>query len=262
MRSTRMGVFVCTLLLALPSGAQTLTSPGVATLQQSLTSMAGSTSVSDVTLNGTANRIAGSGNDTGAITLEALATGQSSLKFDSSAGTSTEVRSISSAGLGTGSWSGPDGVSHPMAAHNVMTDSSWFFPALTIAKLLGSQATSVSLVAEETKDGVSVTHLTTSQQLANVPADSVSLMQHLSQMDLYLDGTTLLPVALSFSVHPDNNMLLDIPVEIRFSDYRAVNGVQVAHHIQKYVDNSLFLDIQIQTATLNSGLAPSALTIQ
>jgi hypothetical protein len=97
----------------------------------------------------------------------------------------------------------------------------------------------VSRVGLETKDGISVTHPTVTQQFPEVPPEMTPLMQHLGQMDIFLDATTLLPVALDFNVHPDNNALLDIPVEIRFSGYSAVNGIQVPLHIQKYLNDTL-----------------------
>jgi hypothetical protein len=149
-----------------------------------------------------------------------------------------------------------------MSAHNLLTDSSWFFPALTLGRLLASPTDAVALVGQETKDGISVTHLTTSQQFSDFEADMAVQMQHLSQTELFLDAKTLLPVALEFNIHPDNNAGLDIPVEVRFSDYRTVNGVQIPFHVQKYLNNSLMLDIQLQTAVMNSGLAPSAFAVQ
>jgi len=87
-------------------------------------------------------------------------------------------------------------------------------------------------------------------------------LQHLSHMDIFLDSSTQLPVALAFNQHPDNDAGLDMPAEIRFSDYRAVNGVQVPFHIQRYLNNNLIFDIHLQTATLNSGLAAGAFAIQ
>jgi hypothetical protein len=158
----------------------------------------------------------------------------------------------------------PDGKVHSQSQHNLMTDSSWFFPALTLGRLVSSQNSSVSLVGQETRDGVSVFHLTATQQflVPDTPAEIAPELQRLSQMDIFLDSSTQLPFALTFNQHPDNNVLLDIPVEVRFSDYRAVNGVQVPFHIQRYLNNSLILDVQLQTAILNSGLAASAFAIQ
>jgi hypothetical protein len=143
-----------------------------------------------------------------------------------------------------------------------MTDSSWFFPALTLGRLVSSQSSSVSLIGQEARDGVSVVHLTVSQLFPDLPNKISLLMQHLSQMDIYLDSSTQLPVALAFNQHPDNDAGLDIPIEVRFSDYRAVNGVQVPFHIQRFLNNGLILDIQLQATTLNSGLTASAFAIQ
>jgi len=141
-------------------------------------------------------------------------------------------------------------------------DSSWFFPALTLTKILTSPTAVVTLVGEETKGGIAATHLTTIQQVPDVPADTAALEQHLSQTDVFLDAVSLLPIFLDFNIHPENNALLDMPVEIRFSDYRAVNGVQVPFHIQRYLNNTLILDIELQTVTVSSGLTASAFEIQ
>lgn len=271
MRSARVGLLVCFLLLSVPLlSQQAQTTPvlspanvqGAAILRQAVGAVIGSTVVSDVTLNGTATRIAGSDNESGSVLLEGLAGGQSLFNFTSASGKLDEVRSISSSGVPIGSWTGPDGTTHSMSGHNLLTDSSWFFPALTLGRLLASPTDVVALVGQDTKDGISVTQLTTSQQFPDFDANMAAQMQHLSQTELFLDAKTLLPVALEFNIHPDNNLLLDIPVEIRFSDYRAVNGVQIPFHVQKYLNNSLILDIQLRSATFNSGLSASAFTVQ
>ena len=65
-----------------------------------------------------------------------------------------------------------------------------------------------------------------------------------------------------FNTHPDNDMGLDIPVRIAFSDYRTVNGFQVPFRVQKFLNNTLTLDLQFQSATLNSGLTSAAFTVE
>jgi hypothetical protein len=81
-------------------------------------------------------------------------------------------------------------------------------------------------------------------------------------MDLYLDSSTFLPVSITFSIHPDNNALLDVPVEVHFSDYRKVSGVQVAFHVQKFISNQLTLDVSFQTVSLNTGLSTTDFAVQ
>jgi hypothetical protein len=54
---------------------------------------------------------------------------------------------------------------------------------------------------------------------------------------------------------------VDIPVAIQYSNYQTISGVTLPLHVQKYINNGLTLDLQIQSASFNSGLAtpsPSA----
>jgi hypothetical protein len=249
----------------------------VSLLQKSLAAQVGEVQVSDVTLTGTAQWIAGSDDETGTATLMATAVGDSRLTLSFSTGERDEIRNhagtplASSLPPGTtaqmiqqqpvGAWSGPSGVMNGMAGHNVMTDATWFFPAATFGRLVAAPNYTLSYIGPETHDGEAVVHISVSQQLAQAPPSSASaaqmaaLTQHLSQMDLYLNSITLLPVALAFNVHPDNNALVDIPTEIQFSNYQPVDGVQVPLHVQRYLNNSLTLDLQFNNATLNSGLA-------
>ena len=266
MRSARYAWLFCLFLVPFPIWAQQTaptTAQGAVILQRAFGVLAGSASLADVTLTGTARRIAGSDDETGTAVLKALATGEVRMDFGFPSGQRSEARTNSANGA-AGTWTGPDGKVHPQSQHNLMTDSSWFFPALVLGRLVSSKNSSVSLLGQETRDGISVVHLTASQQFSgpDVPADISTLMQHLSQIEIFLDSSTQLPVVLAFNQHPDNDAGLDIPAEVRFSDYRAVNGVQIAFHIQRYLNNSLILDIQLHTATMNSGLTAGAFTAQ
>jgi hypothetical protein len=89
------------------------------------------------------------------------------------------------------------------------------------------------------------------------PAGTADPLRTLSSIDIYLDATALLPVALAFSTHPDNNALTNVSVEVDFSNYETVNGAQVPFHIEKYMNGSLFLDVIIQHVNVNSGLTES-----
>ncbi|HKI12751.1 MAG TPA: hypothetical protein VKA02_11595 [Candidatus Acidoferrum sp.] len=84
----------------------------------------------------------------------------------------------------------------------------------------------------------------------------------MTQVDLYLDPTTSLPVSYVFNSHPDNNAGLDIPTEIRYSDYKNVGGVQIPFHVQKFINNTLTLDLQFQNASLNTGITAAQISAQ
>jgi hypothetical protein len=81
-------------------------------------------------------------------------------------------------------------------------------------------------------------------------------------VDFYLDPVSLLPLAIAFKVHPDKDMNTEIPTEVRFADYRVVNGARVPFHIQRLLNGSLVLDIVVTSATLNSGLPDSTFSLQ
>jgi len=233
-------------------------------LQQSLAAQIGSASISDVTLAGTARRIAGSDDESGTVTLKALSSGATRLDFNFPSGPRSEFKSfVSNApnGTPTGAWSGPDGVFHPIAGHNLVNDWGWS-PLFTLAAAMNTQNHTVSLVGTEIRNGQSVVHLALSQQFPSLSTSGASLMTHLSQIGVFLDAATLLPASITYNIHPDNNALQDIPVELRFSDYRAANGSQLPFHIQKFINNSVSLDIQFQSASLNTGITAAQVGAQ
>lgn len=280
-------------ILAIPLAAQQTASTSPATsdpqavtlLQKSLVALTGGASVTDATLTGTARRIAGSDDETGSATLEATSLGDSRVELSFASGNRIEIRNHSSLPLAgalppgippaaaepVGEWVGPDGVGHAMAAHNVMTDSAWFFPALTLQRLLAASNYVLSYVGQETHNGAAVLHVAAVEQFPQLPTSAstrspglpaAQLMQHLSQMDFYFDPASALPVALDFTEHPDTDALIDIAVEIRFLGYRAESGISVPIHIQEYFNNGLALDVAISNAAVNSGLPPSTFAIQ
>jgi len=218
-------------------------------------------SVTDVTLSGSVRRIVGSDDESGTATLKALSSGSARVDLSLSSGPSSEIQNLSTAAP-AGSWSGPDGIVHPIAYHNLLAEPAWFFPAFAISRRLSSSYTITDLGPVTYDGGQQVEHISISQNSASPSSAGAPTFQHLTEVDFYLDSVTALPDAVSFNVHPDNNALLDIPVEVRFSDYRTVSGVQIPFHIQKFSSNTLFLDIQLQSVSVNSGLSATQFTVQ
>lgn len=232
----------------------------LALLQQALAALNPGTPTTDVTLSGTAHSIAGGDDETGTATVKAV-TGASRIDLNFPSGARSEIQNGNGSSP-VGTWSGPDGVAHPISFHNLLTDPVWFFPQFPIAHRISGSGYLVSYVGHETLDSLAVEHIMISQTpIPQTPADTPTIT-HLSQMDYFLDSTTFLPVALTFSIHPDNNALLDIPIEVRFSDYRAVNGGQVPFRVQRLLNNGLVLDLQFDKALVNTGLSTSPFQVQ
>lgn len=283
-----VGAIICCVSVA--TLAQQATSPAappttsdpqaVALVQRALAALAGSVAVFDVTLVGTAHWTVGSEDEVGTANLNAMAPAYSKMSLSLPSGTRMEIRNplgtplsgatpiplpASAGPQPVGAWSGPDGVVHAMAFHNLMTDATWFFPALTLGRLASSSSYILSYLGQENHEGSNVAHVSACIALspdANGPQYLLSAVEHLTNIDIYLDVTTLLPVSLSFDTHLENNLFVDIPIEIRFSGYQSVNGVQVPFHLQKYQNNGLVLDLQFNGATLNSGLTATSFQIQ
>jgi hypothetical protein len=229
-------------------------------LQKSLAALAGNTTLADITLSGTAERIAGSDDETGSVVLKANSAGALRLDFSYSSGPRMEVRSVTADGVFSGAWSGPDSVSHPIAFHNLVGD--WgFVPVFALANILSNQNTVLSYVGLETLDGQSVLHLRSHQQFPSFPSDSANLLQHLSEMDILLDSATLLPVVIRYNAHPDDDALQDIPVEMRFSEYRVISGALFPFRVRKYLNNGLTLDLKFDSVAVNSGVGPDTFSV-
>jgi hypothetical protein len=134
MRLSRPLLVILVLLASIPTLAQqtaATNAQGTLLLQRSRGAIAGSTSVADVTLTGTARRIAGSDDETGTVVLKALSTGEARADFSFPSSPRSEVYANSDKGP-VGSWSGPDGTSGAMSLHNLLVDSAWFAPALIL----------------------------------------------------------------------------------------------------------------------------------
>lgn len=230
----------------------------VALATNALSALSAGHPISDVTLTGTGTRTAGSDVESGNVTLKALGPYQSRVDLVVSGGTLSDIFSLSASDAPQGFWIGKDGTAHPMAEHNTLAGAVWFFPALSILSQASNPNYAVSYLGQETRQGVSVQHLRFVLQSPSASAAGDQILAQLSATDVYLASSSLLPVALAFNTHPDNDALTDVPVEADFSDYQAVNGVQVPFHIQKFLNGVLLLDLAVQNVTVNSGLTDSA----
>jgi hypothetical protein len=91
--------------------------------------------------------------------------------------------------------------------------------------------------------------------------NAAALIQQLSTTDVYFDAVSYLPVVIDFSVHPDNNAGLNLPVEIQFSGYKLANGIRTPSRIQKLLQGSLMLELSVTAVAINSGLSDAQFAV-
>ncbi len=245
----RLLVFLCcssALCLAqLPNS--TPTAPTVLTQAQS--AFSGGKSVTTVQMNGSASWHYGSDEQTGTVTLIASANGATSVTLGLSGGTRKESFAAWDQNP-TCDWTDTDGKNHTNPTHNCLTPSTWFLPSISLQTTLPSTAVA-GYVGQESTDAGVVHHVRQQRSIVNATPAAKLWMQKWSTSELMLSAQTLLPAVLKFSIHPDNDAKLDIPVEIHYSDYRLTSGVQLPFKIQKFINNNLVLEIDVDSATVN-----------
>jgi hypothetical protein len=219
---------------------------------RSLAALTGTTTLADMTLQGSVAYSAGSDEDTGTVTLLASGNLASNLSLNLIGGPRNEIRNGPA-----GVWSGTDGVQYAMALHNCWPDAGWFYPGLSFAALATDTGLGLAYIGPEAKNGFSVIHIQLFRVVSNAPQDFTAAVQTLSTEDLYVDASSALPLFLDYNVHPDSDYNHSIPVEIAFSGYQPMGGISVPSRVQKYFNGTLLLDLSIASAAINSGLPAS-----
>ncbi|HWR14121.1 MAG TPA: hypothetical protein VN577_04805 [Terriglobales bacterium] len=215
---------------------------------QQLASALGTTySLNDAQLTGTASVITGSESESTSITLIARRDGKSRIDL----GTRGEIRSNSASA--PQAFFRTDSQWYESPAHNAWTEANWFFPALST--LVAPQERSATVVSSTSGT------LRTFLNVTNQKPAQIELIKKLSATEYILDQSGL-PVVIRYNIHPDDDFGTNIPVEVRLSDYRDVNGVKVPFRIQRLLSGSLELDITISSVTINPGTSDSAFAVR
>lgn len=253
------GVSLVLLLAALLSSQNRPQSDpqAVSFASQSIAALISGNAICDVTLPGSVTWSGGVTPETGTVILLASRAGESRMNLVLPSGTRSGIRDTST-GVAQGQWIAQNGASGLFASQNCATDAVWFFPAL------GSLAQGPNIVltyaGQETRNGAAVQHIQSCVYQSN-PLGVSPTPQQLSTLDSYLDATLLLPLAINFNAHPDSSANPNLPVEVDFSNYQALNGVVVPTHIQRSVQGNVLVDIAISSASFNTGLPLSNFTI-
>jgi len=228
---------------------------------QAMAALTNGTAVSDVTLTGNAAWISGSDNETGAATFRAKGTGESRMDLSLTGGNRTEIRN-NTAHFPQGESISTDGSVNQWPLHNCWINANWFFPALSALAATSDSSLIFTYVGLENRGNGTVQHIQVYRYLSGQKATLIALTQAVSTENIYLDSTSLLPVAFTYNTHPDDDASTRISVEIDFSNYKAVNGVQIPMHVQKFISGELALDIVLTRAVLNSGLSDGLFAVQ
>lgn len=212
--------------------------------------------IQKVQLSGNASWHAGSLEDSGSVELTASKDGSSEMRLQlSTSGIRTESQSHDTEGGRRCYWSGNDGKAHEIRSGGCQRSALWFLPTLSLQSAqTNRQIAVVDKGIGPVGSGDTVYRHLQSQLLLNMngmPNTIADEMAKQSKTDIGLDPNSLLPSVVSYSVHADGGASVPITIEVHYSDYRLMDGVQIPFHIQRYVNGSLQLDIEISTVQIN-----------
>jgi hypothetical protein len=219
-----------------------------------MAAIVGQSSVSDVTLNAEVISTYGAETENGTGTFRASGPGQSRIDLNVGSETRSDTRNTAS-----GSWQKNGSAVKTYASHNCMTDAAWFFPALSSLSQTANPSYVFKYIGEEEHASVNTQHIRVSQVF---PQDQSGVLAQLSTMDFYLDATSNLPVAVVFNTHADADLHVNMVTEVRFADYRKVNGVLIPFSFQKMLNGGTILTATVTSAELNTGLTTSLFALQ
>lgn len=268
-------VFVAVLLSVPVLSQQATPRASQQLLQQTVLALSPAVAVSDLTMSGNAVRDTAPGQESGTVVFSAMSSGETRMDLSAPSGQHSEVYARGPRGL-VGQWSGPDLKTHAVVEHNTWADPAWFSPLLILQRAAQSPSLAVSEItaAATTKSSpVIPEHLriqhnpaspdnpSANRNLNGVTRNTMQAAWNTPKMDFYADPATHLPFELDFNTHPDNDFGRNIAVRVLYSDYRTVDGVKIPFHIQKLMNGNPMLDIQLESAKINAGLAASAFVV-
>lgn len=243
-----LSLFTLSILLAPALFGQNATPTAPQSACKSWSTTAGSlgTQLAGIQLSGTVIHTAGNETHAGTVQLKGSRLTASAVTLSLDNGETFEVRTSSG-----NSWKDASGTNHSF--ENSGNPNIWFFPGL----LPYFACPTSQIFSFGTSRGPSDIAVVAQVVMSSTVSANHALLQHLSRVEYHLDSSSLLPTAIQFDEHPDNDLGTDIPVEIRFSNYQVVSGVRVPFRIQKLINGDVVLDITIVGAVINPAFSAS-----
>lgn len=236
--------------------------------QQAQAAVSAGKSFSVVNLTATAEWTAGSDHESGTAQLQANVDGSTKLQLNVGKASRTEVQTKADSSR-TCTWTNSAGTSHDIVGPNCFIAVPWFSPSLFTQPSSGLPALLATTDdGPVTKDSATLHQVSyllrfapansastsaSTSTLASVPvpvSTSTNRMVGLSTVKVFYDPQTFLPASLEYSVHPDNNDSLNIPVKVVFSNYQSASGVMLPYHIERFVNNTLLLKLDVTNASI------------
>ena len=166
-----------------------------------------------------------------------------------SRGSWTESQSAIGMGM-TCQWAGNNGLVHQGDFMNCNRPAVWFLPLISLQPAIIPTGIGVLDLGNAVTNSVTYRHLQVGSTFAATPASLAAQATQASVTDIDFDPSSLLPQTLTYQLHPDNGAAVLAPIQIRYSNYQKTNGVEIPYTIQRFVNGSLQLEIDVTSAQI------------
>jgi hypothetical protein len=246
----RLWTFVPYLLFCLlPSLARSQSLSQSSFQEKAEAAVTGGKAIRSIVLSGIAEWIAGSFHENGTAQLQANADGSTNVQFNLGKASRTETQTLTDTSRCC-QWTDSTGKTHEIVGANCLTSVPWFAPGLVIQPSAQLPAIIVSTDDGDVAKGDSSAHqISYSLNLAAKNEAFAKRIRKTSTTNIFFDPQTFLPTSLEYAIHPDDDDLQSLDVKVVFSDYRSIAGVMLPFHIERFVNNTLQLKLDISNAS-------------
>jgi len=137
----------------------------------------------------------------------------------------------------------------------LMAQSS-LFPSSILAGMLNNPDVSVQYSGLESLGSAQAHHFILTDTFRSSP--DLQDFSKLTQRDLWVDSSSLLPVQLSYALSTGaGSGDIAVPVTVTYSDFAVSAGVTYAQHIGVSLNGTPWLSVSVTSISINSGLSPS-----
>lgn len=220
----------------------------IALAQKSVAAMA-TTVPLDSSAAGNITIVEGSTTQNGTISIQTLGTGNTSETINLPEGQRSVVFSYGFAKETNGTQS-----VNPVV-ELMVTDQCADFPLPILVAALNNTDEGFQYIGQETLNGATVQHIKIWDSFSSKPR--MQKLAPLSTRDVWLDGTLNLPVKIAYLRQAGRGAVSSIRMEVFFSNYTTLNGVQYPYLINKSFNGTPWQTITIQNVSFNTGLTDS-----
>ncbi len=204
--------------------------------------------VRSVALSGDARWHAGGTNDVGTATITISSSGAAQLELSLSVvGSRLESQDAIGPAMAC-RWSGADKVVHKLNMTTCGQPTVWYMPNVPLQS--ASLPSGISMLDLGTQTLADSNYHHVRLQFA-IPFDVSSKGDTQTQsntMDLWLDPVSQLPAVLQFRLPTDRGSSNTSLIEVHYSNYHNVSGVQIPYQIERFINGTLNLEISVTSA--------------